>query len=168
MATHTNADQRGEFPVDRPMDALKTDHHLVRQLFERYFSARDIDEKKELGPHILLLLEMHASLEEGVFYPRVHDADPRLVEHCVQDHTEARDLIEQLKLMDEGDPQAEQMYRRLADAIFAHVEIEEQQLFPKIQQSNIDLTAIGQEMQAFETTMIAQRLQKPIAPGLRQ
>jgi hemerythrin superfamily protein len=166
--TDSNAHSRGEFPVDQPMEALKTDHNMVRHLFDRYFRARDVNEKKETGPHILLLLEMHASLEEAVFYPRVRDADPSLVEHCQQEHDRARQMIERLKLMDEGDPQTDQMFRQLAEAIFKHVETEEQQLFPKIAQSNIDLSAIGQEMQTFETTMIAQRLQKPVAPGLRQ
>jgi hemerythrin superfamily protein len=164
----SDAQRRSEFPADQPIEALKADHNLARQLFDRFFAAQDVNEKKDLGPHILLLLEMHTSLEEGVFYPRVREADPDLIEHCVQEHDQAKELIERLKLMDEGDPQTEQMYRQLADAIFGHVETEEQQLFPKIQQSGIDLGAIGQEMQIFETTMIAQRHQRPTAPGLRQ
>ncbi|WP_292936971.1 hemerythrin domain-containing protein [Noviherbaspirillum sp.] len=159
---------RGEFPVDRPMDALKADHHLVRQLFDNYFHAGDADDKRDAGSHVLLLLEMHTSLEEGVFYPRVHDADASLVEHCEQDHEQARQLIDRLKLMDESDPQAEQLFHELADAIFRHIELEEQQLFPKVQQAGLDLSAIGHEMQAFETRMNATRLQKPVAPGLRK
>ncbi|WP_192805191.1 hemerythrin domain-containing protein [Noviherbaspirillum aerium] len=163
-----NAFRRGEFPTDAPIEALRTDHRFVKELFERYFATRDEDEKKETGRHVLLLLEMHASLEEGVFYPRVRDADPRLVDHCEEDHEEARQLIDRLKPMDESDPQAQQLFRQLADMVLLHVENEETSLFPKVEQAGLDLSAIGAEMQTLQTRMIADRLQKPIAPGLRQ
>jgi hemerythrin superfamily protein len=163
-----NLRRRGEFPVDQPMEALKTDHNFVRQFFDRYFQAQDANEKREIGDHILLLLEDHTSLEEGVFYPQVRDVDPSLIDHCEQEHEQAKQLIETLKPLDEGDPQLEPMFRQLADAIFKHVDTEEQQLFPKVQQANLDLSAIGHEMAAFEIRLIADRYQKPIAPGLRQ
>lgn len=168
MAIDSDLRRRGEFPVDQPMEALKTDHNLVRQLFGRYFQTWDINEKKDVGRHILSLLEMHTSLEEDVFYPRVRDVDPSLIDHCEQEHEQARQLMERFKLMGDADPQqAEETFRQLADAIFRHIDTEEQQLFPKIRQANLDLNAIGREMQTFETSMIARRLQKPIAPGLR-
>lgn len=162
-----SAYRRGEFPVDQPMEALKTDHRFVRDLFERYFQTQDVNEKRDVGQHVLLLLEMHTRLEETVFYPRVRDADPSLVEHCEQEHDQARQLIEQLKIMDAASDQAEPMFRQLADAIFQHVEAEEQQLFPKVEQARLDLSAIGNEMQALEVQMIADWMQKPLAPGLR-
>ncbi|HEY0844292.1 MAG TPA: hemerythrin domain-containing protein [Noviherbaspirillum sp.] len=159
--------QRGEFPVDQPMEALKTDHRLVRQLFDRYFQTQDMSEKQDTGRHILSLLEMHTALEETVFYPRVRSEDSSLIDQCEQDHDQARQLIRSLRLMNDGDPQAEPLFRQLAEAILRHVELEEQQLFPKIEQSNLDLSGIGHEMQAFETRMIADRMQKPVAPGFR-
>ncbi|HJV80684.1 hemerythrin domain-containing protein [Noviherbaspirillum sp.] len=167
VASQRAATGRREFPVDRPMDALRADHHLVRRLFDNYFHAGDVDDKRDAGSHVLLLLEMHTSLEEGVFYPRVNDADASLVERCEQDHEQARQLIDRLKLMDESDPQAEQLFHELADAIFKHIELEEHQLFPKVQQAGLDLSAIGHEMQAFESRMIAARQQRSVAPGLR-
>ncbi|MEC4718537.1 hemerythrin domain-containing protein [Noviherbaspirillum sp. CPCC 100848] len=168
MNKDANAFRRGEFPTDAPIEALRTDHRFVKELFERYFATRDEGEKKETGRHVLLLLEMHTSLEEGVFYPRVRDADPRLVDHCEEEHEEARQLIDRLKPMDESDPQAEQLFRQLADMIMLHVEEEETTLFPKVEQAGLDLSAIGMEMQALQMRMIADRMQKPVAPGLRQ
>jgi hemerythrin superfamily protein len=159
--------QRGEFPVDQPMEALKTDHHFVRRLFDRYFQSADADEKKDAGRHILSLLEMHTALEEAVFYPRVRSVDASLIDSCEQEHDQARQLLRTLRLMNEGDPQAEPLFRQLADAIFRHIDAEEQELFPKVEQSNLDLSAIGHEMQAYETRLIGDRMQKPIAPGVR-
>jgi hemerythrin superfamily protein len=164
----SNFARRGEFPADRPLDALRTEHRLVRQLFEQYFQARDETDKRDTGTHILLLLDMHTSLEEGVFYPRVQEIDPTLIVHCEHEHEQARRIIEMLKPMDEGDPQAERLFRQLADAVFAHIDNEEQQLFPKVEQAGLDLHAIGNEMMALETRMIAAHAQRPVAPGLRQ
>jgi hemerythrin superfamily protein len=168
MHADFEARDRGEFPVERPMDALRADHHLIRQQFERYFRAQDTNEKRDVGPHILMLLEMHTSLEEGVFYPRVREADAALIAQCEQQHEQAKQLIEKLKIMDESDPQTEQAFHQLAEAIFEHVEREENQLFPKIEQANLDLSAIGHEMLAFETGMIASRTPGLHTPGMMQ
>ncbi|HJV53440.1 MAG TPA: hemerythrin domain-containing protein [Noviherbaspirillum sp.] len=159
--------RRGEFPVDRPMDALRTDHQFVRKLFDRYFKAGDVAEKREVGPHILLLLEMHTALEETVFYQRVRDVDPALVARCEKEHEQAKPLIERLKIMDEGDPQTEQLFHQLAEAMLAHIENEERQLFPKVEQAHLDLHTIGQEMLASETRLIAGHAPRTRAPGMR-
>jgi hemerythrin superfamily protein len=168
MHLNSNIRTRGEFPIDQPIEALKADHHLIRQMFDRYFHVQDINEKRDAGQHVLLLLEMHTSLEEAVFYPRVHEINPSLVDRCEEEHEHAKQLIEQLKIMDEIDVQTEQMFRKLANEIFSHVDTEEKQLFPKILEGNLDMSAIGQEMQEFEISMIAQRGQRPEAPGMRQ
>lgn len=168
MDIDTSLRRRGEFPVDRPLEALKTDHQFIRQLLNRYFQTQDENEKRDAGSHLLLLLEMHTSVEEGVFYPRVRDVDPALLDRCAHDHEQAEQLINRLKIMDEADPQAVALFRELADAVLSHIEVEEQQLFPKVQQANLDLSAIGQEMLALETRMSAGRAQRPAAPGLRQ
>ena len=149
-------DRRGSagFPVDQPMQALRMDHDFVRKLFDRYLTTEDVNIKKEAGPQILLLLQMHAALEETVFYPRVQEADASLVDICEDDHRQVRQMIERLRMMEEGDPQTELMFRQLADAVLQHIEIEEQQLFPKVEQANLDLAAIGLEMQAFETSIL--------------
>lgn len=168
MDIDTRMRRRGEFPVNRPLDALRADHRFIRQLFDRYFQAQHEHDKRDVGAHLLLLLEMHTSLEEGVFYPRVHDVDPALLERCAHAHEQAEQLIDRLKLMDEADPQAVALFRELADAVLAHIEVEERQLIPKVQQAGLDLSAIGHEMLALETRMIAGRAQRPVAPGLRQ
>lgn len=143
------------FPVDQPLDALKADHELVRQLFERFLNTDNVNVRQEAGPRIIELLEMHAALEETVFYPKVHDVDPSLVDHSEQEHQEARQLMEQLKGMDIGDPQYEQLMRQLSESVLHHVESEEQQLFPKVEQAGMDMTALGVQMQAYEASMVS-------------
>ena len=145
---------RETFPADQPMDALKSDHQLVRQLFDHYLNTQDMKEKKDIAGQILMRLDLHMSVEENIFYPRVRDVDPALVDQCDADHQQAKPLMDQLRQMDEGDPQGDQVCRQLADAIGRHVEREEQQLFTKVRQANLDLASIGTDMQVFETTML--------------
>lgn len=142
------------FPVDQPLEALKADHAFVKQLFERYTTTQDKQVKEEAGPRILELLEMHANLEETVFYPAVHDVDASLVDHSEQEHQEARQMMEQLKGMQVGSPEYDQMMVQLRDSIMHHVQSEEQSLFPKVQQAGMDMTQLGVQMQAYEASMV--------------
>jgi hemerythrin-like domain-containing protein len=98
----------------------------------------------------------------------VRDAAPELVDRCEEEHANARQMVERLKLMDEGDSPADQLFRQLADAVLKHIDTEEQQLFPKIGQAKLDLTAIGLEMRAFETSMLDTRAPATQRPEMRQ
>lgn len=155
------------FPVDRPMEALKKDHDFVKQLFDRYLKTQDVKVKRQAGPQILHLLELHTSLEEAAFYPAVRQVDASLVDECEDEHQQAKQMIEQLKGMEPGDSQCDQMMQQLCDAVMHHVQEEEQELFPKVQQSNLDLSAIGMQMQMFESNAVAAQAKASERPDLR-
>ncbi|TCS38414.1 hemerythrin HHE cation binding domain-containing protein [Paucimonas lemoignei] len=156
MITDPIGNRRSEgFPTSDPLQALEKDHNFVKKLFERYFSTQDQQVKQEAGPEILQLLEMHSSLEEATFYPAVQQLDARLVEECMSEHEQADQLIHQLKGMDPSNPQCDAMFQQLRDAILQHIDAEEKQLFPVVRQSNMDLEALGIQMQAYESNMVA-------------
>ena len=55
-----------------PSDALallKADHRLVHDLFTQYASAGDISTKQMIAEQVFTALEVHAQLEDNVFYP---------------------------------------------------------------------------------------------------
>jgi hemerythrin superfamily protein len=106
-----------------------------------------------------MLLEMHSALEEATFYPAVQSLDDDLVDECEDQHAQADQLIQQLKSMEVSDPQYEQLLQQLCDAVLQHIDIEENQLFPVVRQSNLDLEAMGLEMQAYEANMVAMQAQ---------
>lgn len=141
----------------QPLKMLKEDHDFVRDLFDRYLTTEDIQVKQELGPRILSLLEIHTALEETTFYPAAARIDPSLVEECQMEHEEADQLILQIKNLDAVDPQCDDLFQQLADAVLEHIENEEGQLFPKIAESDIDLEALGLEMQIFENNMVSRQ-----------
>ncbi|TFW06775.1 hemerythrin domain-containing protein [Oxalobacteraceae bacterium OM1] len=159
--------RRGDFPTEQPLQALRDDHALLRRQFDRYFAVQDKADKQDAGTHIVQLLQMHAALEEGAFYPRVRSVDPGLIAHGLEEHEKARHLVALLEPMDKAGTDAARLMRELADTMLDHIEEEEGQLFPKIEQSQIDMSALGHEMQALELQLVAAHAQKLVAPGLR-
>ena len=152
-----NPSQRvqGSFSLDDPTQALMQDHEYVRQLFQRYLSTQDELVKQQAGPQICDALQMHTSLEEAVFYPRVQDIDPALVEKCEDDHQQADELLVQLQELQPGEPAYDDLMQQLRDAIIAHIEVEEQQLFPAVRNSAMDLQDLALRMQAYESNLIS-------------
>ncbi len=73
------ARRQGSFSMDDPMQSLLHDHHYLRQLMQRYLSTQDVKVKRQAGPQICQALQLHTSLEESVFYPRVESLDAALV-----------------------------------------------------------------------------------------
>jgi hypothetical protein len=60
----------------QPADAiamLKADHQRVRDLFAQYDAADNVETKRMLAEQVFTELEMHAQLEENVFYPAVNE-----------------------------------------------------------------------------------------------
>jgi len=153
MDTDMN-ENRGAFPVDRPVEALLRDHNTVRKLADTYANSQNMDAKKQAAAQILQLLETHAKLEESVFYPAVRDIDASMVGHFEQEHQKADDLLESLKGMSMDDPQSEQMLRQLIDMTMHHIQEEEGQFFPKLEQAGMDMTPVGLQMQAFEANLV--------------
>jgi len=153
MDTDMN-ENTGAFPVDRPVEALMRDHNTVRKLADSYVNSQDTEVKMQAATQILQLLETHAKLEESVFYPAVRDVDASMVGHFEQEHQKADDLLESLKGMSMDDPQAEQMLRQLIDMTMHHIQEEESEFFPKLEQANMDMTPIGLQMQSFEANLV--------------
>jgi hemerythrin superfamily protein len=102
--------------------------------------------KKRFRHELILTLKQHTDLGRTLFYPKVHSILPELIDASMQEPQEARQLIEQIKGTDLTHPQCEQLFQRLGDAVLHHIDTEEQQLFPKLEKSGIDLKALGLEM----------------------
>ncbi|WP_119156180.1 hemerythrin domain-containing protein [Caldimonas tepidiphila] len=137
------------------MDAvqlLTEDHEQVRQLFEQYeqlvSSDADAQEKQELAEQICLMLTVHADLEEELFYPAARDAldEQDLLDEAQVEHASARDLIEQIQEMDPTEDLYDAKVKVLGEYVNHHVQEEENELFPKIQDAGIDLEALGEEL----------------------
>ncbi len=146
---------RGSFPLDDPTQSLIHDHHYVRQLMQRYLGTQDERVKLQAGPKICEALQLHTTLEEAVFYPRVQEIDPALVEKCQDDHQNVDELLVQLQELQPGESAYDDLMQQLQDSVLAHMELEEQQLFPAIRNASLDLQDLALRMQAYEANLIS-------------
>lgn len=143
------------YAPDDPTRSLIKDHDYLRQLFQRYLSSQDDLVKRQAGPQICETLQRHFMLEEAVFYPHVKAVDPAMVEQCEAEHQQADHLLVQLQKLQPGETAYDGLMKQLRDAIIAHIDVEENQLFPAVRQSAMDLQDLALRMQAYESTLIS-------------
>ncbi|MES2932419.1 MAG: hemerythrin domain-containing protein [Pseudomonadota bacterium] len=132
---------------------LTGDHEKVKSLFEQYeaLSDRSIATKKKLATQICTELTKHATAEEEIFYPAVRAANrdnQDLIDEATVEHASAKDLISQILDMDPGDELFDAKVKVLSEQIDHHVREEEDEMFPKARQANLDLVTLGQEIEA--------------------
>jgi hemerythrin superfamily protein len=133
---------------------LRQDHKKVQGLFKKFEQGNGGAAQRRYADQAMLELEVHAQIEEEIFYPAVKKAieESDLVEEAVQEHQEAKQLIAQLRKM-EGQAQEngasedfESKFSELVEAVTHHVEEEEGEMFPKVEDSGLDLAELGEEM----------------------
>ena len=162
MADHTNIqDDTNLTPpadADDAMAMLKADHQRVRALFQQYETARDPDAQREVAEQVFVELEVHAQLEELVFYPAFERADDeagkQLVEEARQEHQTVKDTIAELRGL-EVEEEFDERFQELMENVEHHVQEEETEMFPKAQQLLADQTlALSDEMQDIKQQLL--------------
>jgi hypothetical protein len=85
---------------------------------------------------ICTALEIHAQLEEEIFYPALRAINPNLPElgKSVPEHDEMRGHIEQLRKLSVKDPEYDEALRTLMRGVIHHVADEETVLLPLAEQ----------------------------------
>lgn len=130
---------------------LEQDHRTVEGLFSQFESSGD----HEIVEEICNELEVHASVEEELVYPKLAEFDPELEQHAEEEHEEMTSLIAQLR-SGSGDTVA--LVDRLKSTVQDHVEEEESQAFPELRERLGDeLQRIGQAAQERKRELTAQR-----------
>lgn len=130
---------------------LKQDHAEVKELFDRFEKLGENgaqEEKEDIVREACAKLTVHATIEEEIFYPAAReakDADALLNEAEVE-HGTAKELIATLETMRADDAMFDANFTVLAEYIKHHVKEEEGELFPKVQKSDLDLDALGEQL----------------------
>jgi hemerythrin superfamily protein len=127
---------------------LRADHKAVASLFEQYESARSPSKKKALVAQICMELTVHAQIEEEIFYPQVKAAlqDKELIPEATVEHATLKDLIAQLEDGEPDDELYDAKVKVLSEYVAHHVKEEQNEIFPKVKASNLDLQAIGEQL----------------------
>ena len=131
-------------------DVLEEDHREVEEWVDEYDELKDSDEdrKADLAEKICLALKVHAQIEEEIFYPRAREAsqDNDLIDEALVEHSTVKNLISEIEEMEVGEELYDAKIRVLGEMVKQHIKEEEEELFPELQSTKMDLDAVGKEL----------------------
>jgi len=111
---------------------IRLDHSHVLVTFHRYKIDTNPRVKQGLVDTICTALEIHAQLEEEIFYPAIREVtDNEAIRKSVPEHDEMRRLIAKLRGMEPTDPAYDDTVMELMRDVLHHVADEETILLPE-------------------------------------
>jgi hypothetical protein len=111
---------------------IRMDHTHVLSAFHQYQADTPVRVKKGLADNICLALEVHAQLEEEIFYPALAEVSPdEVLDKSKPEHDQMREKVATLRALQPGDPAFDTTLFELMRLVMHHVADEETQLLPK-------------------------------------
>ncbi len=110
----------------------RMDHGHVMTMFHRYKHRSTPNAKKALADTICLALEVHAQLEEEIFYPLMQRlaTDQDVVDKSKPEHNDMRQLLHRLRRTRPNDPAYDDIFMALMRDVIHHIAEEETILLP--------------------------------------
>jgi hemerythrin superfamily protein len=111
---------------------IRLDHAHVLAAFRRHRSRMSESRKRALVENVCLALEVHAQLEEEIFYPAMRRiaAASKILDKSVPEHDEMRTMVRSLRGMEPFDAAYDETFRKLIRTVLHHVADEETILLP--------------------------------------
>lgn len=159
-------------PKSSTTDATKLlaeDHRKVEELFEKFEKAKGAEKKQKIVHEICTELNVHTRIEEEIFYPALRgkieedDLDEAYVEH-----DSAKALILELEQAEPDEEYYDAKVLVLKEQIEHHVKEEEKQrdsMFAQARKAEVDLEALGQQLQAHKSELMEQAKAGRLAPA---
>jgi hemerythrin superfamily protein len=112
---------------------IRMDHSHAMVLSHKYTSDASPQRKKAIVSSVCLALEIHAQLEEEIFYPALREVDPDndVLAKSKPEHDEMRRLIDELRQLDPRDMRYDDTFHKLMRSVMHHVADEEAELLPE-------------------------------------
>jgi hypothetical protein len=133
------------------LSILQDDHKRVLKLFKQFEKAdrEDSDALREIVQSACADLELHATLEEEIFYPALREAvdDMEMLEEAWVEHDTAKQLIAALRGLDAGDAKYAATFTVLGEYVKHHVEEEESEIFKAAKRAKLDVQALGERLE---------------------
>jgi hemerythrin superfamily protein len=111
---------------------IRLDHAHVLAAFRRFRSGMTETRKRALVENVCLALDVHAQLEEEIFYPAMRQiaAASEILDKSVPEHDEMRALVQSLRGMEPIDAAYDETFKKLIRTVLHHVADEETVLLP--------------------------------------
>lgn len=142
---------------------LKQDHQQVAALMEQVEATEAPAQRQQLFNQIKQALDVHAHIEETIFYPVLKQAAETrdITLEAYDEHQDIKDLLTQLAGMPPDDEEWTDTFDELKQTIEHHVDEEENEMFVKARDvlSPQQLEDLGTRMQQEKQ----QQLQQPKA-----
>jgi hypothetical protein len=127
---------------------LREDHRRVDELFRQFERLRDDAARGLIAHRICVELQIHAHLEDEIFYSAVREAidDADLMDEAEIEHATLASLISEIM---NQQPHARGYGARvkvLGDYVRHHVQEEQNRIFSKARQARLDMRALGEQM----------------------
>lgn len=120
------------------VSVIVTDHREVEAAFKELESGNGTPEhRRDLADHVITELVRHSVAEEMYMYPAAREHLPdgdKLADHELKEHAEAEKIMKDLDGVDATDPKFDELMGKLMSEIRHHIEDEEGDLLPKLQQ----------------------------------
>ena len=146
--TRRKSSSRNRAPKDA-IALLKADHKDVKTMVQQFNSSRSDSKKAQLAQQICAALEVHAEIEEELFYPPAREALKKngdLIDEAEVEHTSVKELIAKIKGGSPSDDLWEAQVKVLGEYVNHHVKEEEGEIFPKVKKTRLDLQALGEQL----------------------
>jgi hemerythrin-like domain-containing protein len=135
-------------------ELLKKDHQKVSGIFEKLDATteRGVKTREELFTQLKQELDVHAHVEETIFYPAIKDAEPthEIVLEGYEEHNVVKTLLKELEAMPVDDETWGAKLTVLKENVEHHVEEEEGEMFEKAKKvlSSEEVEELGARMEA--------------------
>ena len=128
------------------LEILKNDHQKISDLFAE---AKTYVDMRRLFDTIKNELEVHAHMEETIFYPEYqkHERLKDLVQDARTQHGLIKELLQDLEQQD--GPEFENTFQTLMAEVQLHFTDEENEIFPQVRSAidGPDLSELGTELE---------------------
>jgi hemerythrin superfamily protein len=148
-------------------DMIRFDHSHVFVTFHQFTQDKKPSVKKALSDTICAALEIHATLEEEIFYPvmRTIDADDPVLEKSPHEHGDMKRLIRELRTIPGDDERHDRVLLELMREVIHHVADEETVILPIAEKrlTRDRLCELGAEMTKRRVALLAPQAGKVAA-----
>lgn len=126
------------------LSLLTRDHRLTEELFAEFARAAP-QQLDPLARRICKMLRVHAQIEQELLYPAARRAleDAEILDRAEREHAAMHELIEHIESITSDAPDFTDRVGVLASQVGQHVAEEEQELFPRMRRTTLDLLALG-------------------------
>mgnify|MGYP003575994977 FL=1 len=138
---------------DDAIKLLKADHKEVSEMVAKLENGRlSKDRKVATARQICMALTVHAQIEEEIFYPAAREAvrsGEELLDEAEVEHGSIKELV---SAIENASPDDDELFdarvKVLGEYVKHHVKEEENELFPKLRKSDMDLEEVGAQLSA--------------------